>query len=161
MKRIKFRYYSRIPYGIKAYSEDLEELREAFDNEWYGDIEKIENSEVESFLPKAYWRQGMYLLPHLKDKEAEKNRNGIFGYSKYKGLFFYEGQWFKTEVQESSLDRLDLHHPGEKEYEFLLQIPYAYLNRYYSGYKQYFHWFREIHQLKRETKLRRYKVIGK
>lgn len=159
MERVKFRYYSEVPYNIRAYSKDLKELGEAFDNDWYGNIEKVSNEEVELVLPKAYWREGMFLLPRLKDREAEKERNGMFGYSIYQGLFFYNGEWFLHEVQEGSLDRLDLHHPGEKEYEFLLQIPYAYLNRYYYGYKQYFYCFKEIHQSVLNTKLARYKII--
>jgi hypothetical protein len=160
MKRIKFRYYSRVPHNIRAFSKDLKELETPLDNSRYRNIQKIENDEIESILPKAYWRQGTYLFPHLKDGKAERARNGMFGYSVYEGLFFYKGQWFKTKVQEGSLDRLDLHHPSKKEYDFLLQIPYVYLNRYYCGYKQHFYWVRKIYQLRQETKLGRYKITG-
>jgi hypothetical protein len=161
MKRIKFRYYSEVPYNVRVYSKDFKTLETSFDNDLYGNIEKVSNEEVELVLPKAYWREGMFLLPRLKDKKAEKSRNGMFGYSTYQGLFFYNGEWFIHEVQEDSLDRLDLHHPGEKEYEFLLQIPYSYLNRYYYGYKQHFYWVKQIHQVELRAKLARYRIIGK
>ena len=165
MKRNKFRFYSTVPYNIQAYSEDLKVLGAGFDNEWYGNVEKVENSEMELILPKQYWREGTYLFAHLKTGRNEERtglcRTGMFGYSEYQGLFFYEGEWFKTETTESELERLDLHQPGEKEYEFMMKIPQEYLNRYYKCYQHYIWWAKEIHRTKRNAKLARFRILGK